>query len=98
MSIPPFYLFQHCSADKGSIAQEGEEMEEITIEYREMVKKYCAFVNIKLDEALDGKSVMSYADKTELKITQGESSSVTRMNHRIDSVDLRNASHIKVGK
>lgn len=41
---------------------------------------------------------MSYADKTELKITQGESSSVTRMNHRIDSVDLRNASHIKVGK
>jgi len=62
MSIPPFYLFQHCSADKGSIAQEGEEMEEITIEYREMVKKYCAFVNIKLDEALDGKSQLADID------------------------------------
>ena len=37
--------------------------------FREMVKKYCTFVNIKLDEALDGKSAMSYADKTELKIT-----------------------------
>ena len=73
-------------------------MEEIVFEYREMVKKYCTFVNVKLDEALDGKSAMSYADKAELKITQGESSSATRMNHRIDSVDLRNASHIKVGK
>ena len=62
MSIPPFYLFQHCSADKGSIEQEGEEMEEITIEYREMVKKYCAFVNIKLDEALDGKSQLADID------------------------------------
>ena len=31
-------------------------MEEIVFEYREMVKKYCTFVNVKLDEALDGKS------------------------------------------
>lgn len=37
-------------------------MEEITIEYREMVKKYCAFVNIKLDEALDGKSQLADID------------------------------------
>ena len=37
-------------------------MEEITIEYREMVKKYCAFVNIKLDEALDRKSQLADID------------------------------------
>lgn len=37
-------------------------MEEITVEYREMVKKYCAFVNIKLDEALDGKSQLADID------------------------------------
>ena len=37
-------------------------MEEITIEYREMVKKYCTFVNIKLDEALDGKSQLADID------------------------------------
>ena len=58
----PFIIFQLGKADKGSIAQEGGDMEEITIEYREMVKKYCAFVNIKLDEALDGKSQLADID------------------------------------
>ena len=37
-------------------------MEEIVFEYREMVKKYCKFVNIKLDEVLSGKSQLADID------------------------------------
>ena len=40
----------------------GGDMEEIVFEYREMVKKYCKFVNIKLDEVLSGKSQLADID------------------------------------